>query len=336
MFRLLGADFNFERFRASFHQMHFGWMAAAIVLVLLTYGGRAVRWRVMISPVRPHANLTNLLKATIIGFTAVTLFGRPGELVRPYLIAIRERLPVSSQVAAWFLERIYDLLFVILIFGFGLTRVQPRDGMSPALQWILHTGGYFVAALGILCVTLLVAISVFSEPATRRIREALGIFPARYRERVDGLVMAFAGGMASTRRGRHVFQLIALTVAEWVIIIGANYCLLQSFPATRHLTIIDNVVFLGFVAFGSAVQVPGIGGGMQVAAVLVLTELFGLYVEPATAAALLLWLTMYVVVVPIGLLLAVMEGLSWRSLRHIQEQKEIVAGTVATGVVEGK
>jgi uncharacterized membrane protein YbhN (UPF0104 family) len=335
-FRLFGAEFDFARFRASFHQIHFGWMTAAVILVLFTYLGRAVRWRIMISPARPNASLRNLLNATIIGFTAVTLFGRPGELVRPYLIAMRERLRLSSQLAVWFLERIYDLLFVIFIFGFGLTRVKPRDDMGPALHWILQTGGYFVAGLGLLCVTLLVALSVFTEPATRRIREALAVVPAQYRERLEGLVTAFAGGMASTRRGSYVFQLLAITVAEWVVIIAANYCLLQSFPPTRHLTVADNVVFLGFVAFGSVVQVPGIGGGMQVAAVLVLTELFGLYLEPATAAALLLWATMYVVIVPLGLLIAVWEGLSWRSLRHIEVQTDTSSDDITTGVVDGK
>jgi hypothetical protein len=274
----------------------------------------------MISPIRPHAGFLNLLKATMIGFTAVCLFGRPGELVRPYLIALRERLPVSSQLAVWFLERIYDLLFVILVFGFSLTQVEPKREMSAALQWILNTGGYFVAGIGLLCVTLLVALSVFTEPATKRIRDALSVVPSTYRARLDGLVIAFAGGMASTRRGTYVLQLVAYTVVEWLIIIASNYCLLQAFPATRMLTLTDNLVFLGFVAFGSAVQVPGIGGGMQVAAVLVLTELFGISLEPATAAALLLWLTMYVVVVPIGLALALHEGLSWRSLRHINEQ----------------
>ena len=44
---------------------------------------------------------------------------------------------------------------------------------------------------------------------------------------------------------------------------------------------------MGFVSFGSIVQIPGVGGGMQVVSVLVLTELFGIRLELATAFALL-------------------------------------------------
>jgi hypothetical protein len=142
------------------------------------------------------------------------------------------------------------------------------------------------------------------------------------------LVTAFAGGMASTRRGSYIVQLVAYTAAEWVIILASNYCLLQAFPPTRALTMTDNAVFLGFVAFGSAVQIPGIGGGMQVAAVLALTEIFGLAVEPATAVAVLIWLAQYTIIIPAGLVLAVYEGVSWRSLRHIEEQ-------IPTNIVEG-
>jgi uncharacterized protein (TIRG00374 family) len=326
-----GSGFDLDRFLASFGRLHPGWLAASVALVLLTYPGRAIRWRAMIEAIRPRASLTALLNATVIGFTAVTLFGRAGELVRPYLIAVKERVPLSSQLAVWFLERIYDLLFVILIFGFGLTRVKPKGAMSPALEWILNTGGYFVAGLGLLCVTLLVALSVFTEPATRRICDALAAFPEKYRARFNNLVMEFAGGMASSRRAAHVFKLLAYTAIEWLIIVASAYCLLRSFPPTSSLTITDSIVFTGFIAFGSVVQIPGIGGGMQVAAVLVLTELFGIAVESAAALALLLWVTTYVVIMPAGIVLALHQGLTWASLRHIKDRD---IDQESTGVVE--
>jgi hypothetical protein len=83
----------------------------------LTYVGRALRWRVLIRPVKAHPNLWNLFTGTAIGFTAIVLFGRPGEMVRPYIISLKERLSFSSQMAAWLVERMYDLMMALLIFG---------------------------------------------------------------------------------------------------------------------------------------------------------------------------------------------------------------------------
>ena len=79
-------------------------------------------------------------------------------------------------------------------------------------------------------------------------------------------------------------------------------------------------MFTGFVAFGSIVQIPGIGGGMQVASVVVLTELFGLDLASATGAAVLIWLSMYVFVTPFGILLAIHEGVKWKEISHLKPE----------------
>jgi uncharacterized membrane protein YbhN (UPF0104 family) len=327
LWRLSGGQFDLRRFAASFRDLDWRWVGAGVLLTLATYLGRALRWRVMLSPLRPAAPVRSLLRATLIGFTAVTLFGRPGELVRPYLIARNEGVSVSSQFAVWLLERIYDLLFVVLMFGVALAVVQPRGALGPALQWVLQAGGYLVASIGTICLTVLIAISLFTETAVRRIHDGLAVVPAPHRARLEGWVAAFGSGMASSRRGVFVLKLVVYTIAEWAIIIAATFCLLRSFPPAAGMSLLDTVVFLGFVAFGSAVQLPGIGGGFQVAAVLALTELFGLRLEYATAAALLLWSSMYVVVVPIGLWLAVAQGLSWGTLRHLGERSEVPDAT---------
>jgi len=81
----------------------------------------------------------------------------------------------------------------------------------------------------------------------------------------------------------------------------------------------DVLIFLGFVAFGSIVQIPGIGGGMQVVSVVVLTELFRLPLEVATSIAIASWMISFVTIVPIGLVLAFHEGLQWGKLRHLGE-----------------
>src|SRR5258708_36665384 len=47
---------------------------------------------------------------------------------------------------------------------------------------------------------------------------------------------------------------------------------------------------MAFTLVGSAVQLPGVGGGSQVAAFLAYTAIFGVEKEPAAAAAIVMWL----------------------------------------------
>jgi hypothetical protein len=158
--------------------------------------------------------------------------------------------------------------------------------------------------------------------AHRRLSQAIEAVPERYRGRIQQVLDSFVGGMSSTSSRYFVLQLIAYSVAEWVIISAGIYALLRCYPPTSHFSLVDALVFTGFVAFGSAIQIPGIGGGLQVIAVLVLTELFALKLEAATAMAFFLWFVTWLAVTPFGLVLAGAEGMNWRSLRQIQSRAE--------------
>src|SRR4249920_2578417 len=94
---------------------------------------------------------------------------------------------------------------------------------------------------------------------------------------------------------------------------------IPAFPETAGMRVTDVIIALGFVCFGSVLQIPGVGGGMQIATVLVLTEFYGVSLEAASGIALVLWIITFVVIVPLGLVLAFHEGIKWRSLRHIEE-----------------
>ena len=93
----------------------------AVGLIYFSYFLRAVRWKIFLRPVRKETSTLGLIPPTIIGFTGLALLGRPGELIRPYLIARRTDLSFSSQMAVWAVERIFDIgaftvLLVLAIF----------------------------------------------------------------------------------------------------------------------------------------------------------------------------------------------------------------------------
>lgn len=313
--------FEWREFSATFHQLHWGWVVLSAAFALLTYLGRALRWQVLLRPVRPRSSLWNLLSATAIGFTAIVLFGRAGEPVRPYLVALKERVSFSSQVAAWLIERIYDLLTALLIFGFALSQLEHATvKVGPALEWVLRAGGYAAALTGAASLAVLLAFTFLSEPMRRRLRDALAFLPEPQRARADRIAAAFAQGLESTRNGGHVALLVFYSLLEWALIILCYAALFQAVPATASFTLREIVIFVGFVAFGAVVQIPGIGGGVQVVSVVVLRELFGVGLEAATGLALLIWIITFVVIVPVGLLLAFHEGLTFAKLRKLEQE----------------
>src|ERR1700687_125467 len=117
----------------------------AIALIYLAYVVRAIRWKIFLPPVPPQPPSASLVAPTIIGFTGLALLGRPGELIRPYLIARRQNLSFSSQLAVWAVERIFDIgaftmLLVSAIFVSGGPRSLPFYNR-------FREGGFLLVAL---------------------------------------------------------------------------------------------------------------------------------------------------------------------------------------------
>jgi uncharacterized protein (TIRG00374 family) len=311
--------FEWAIFWSTFRKLNLWWIAAAGALAFSTYIGRAFRWRVLIQSMSANPSLWNLFSATAIGFTAIVLFGRPGEMVRPYLIAVKERLSFSSQVAAWLLERIYDLLMALLIFGVALSHVRGSGvQVGPRIAWVLEVGGVAVGVVAAICLTVLVLLRLFNERMRQRMMDGLAFLPQPYHSRVEGFVSAFTQGVKSTHNQWDVIQILAWSVLEWLIIVGCYWCIFQASPDTAKFRVMDVLIFVGFVSFGAVVQIPGIGGGMQLVSVVVLTELFRFSLEVSSGLAVVLWVVTFVVVVPFGLALAFHDGIQWRRLRHLE------------------
>ena len=262
--------------------------------------------------------MRNLLSATVVGFTASTLFGRPGEFVRPYLIARKEQVPVTSQFAAWVLERIFDLLMALLLFAFALTRVQTSGlHVGQKLTWVLAAGGKVGGALGVAILLVLLSLRHFAEPLRLRLLGALHHLPEKRLAGLEKIVNALFQGVESMRSDAGLFLVLVYSALEWLLICLCYWCLAQSFAGIVNLGLVDVLILMGFVSFGSVVQMPGVGGGMQVVSVLVLTELFGIRLELASAFAVFLWFITFVAIVPLGLFVALKEGLDWHSLKRI-------------------
>jgi glycosyltransferase 2 family protein len=316
--RLSERGFDWALARGSISQLRWNWLFLALVPIFGTYYGRAMRWAVFLKPLKPHPSIPNLLSATIIGFTAITLFGRPGEFVRPYLIAVKERVPVTSQFAAWVLERIFDLLMALLVFAYALSRVESSGlQVGSKLAWVLGAGGRIVTVACLALLIMILSFRHFAEPVKRRLLSFLRFLPEPQYLKMEKLVISFVQGVESTRSDSALLVVLAYSIVEWILIAACYWSLAQAFAGTITLRPVDVLIFMGFVSFGAAIQVPGIGGGMQVVSVVVLTELFGIRLELASAFAFLIWFLTFVAIVPFGLLLALKEGLDWHALRRI-------------------
>jgi uncharacterized membrane protein YbhN (UPF0104 family) len=168
-------------------------------------------------------------------------------------------------------------------------------------------------------VLVLLLVLLGRSPATvcRRLMDALGFLPERFLRRIEGMLAAFMDGAGALRNRGSVAWFVGYTALEWVLVTLCTLALVRSYPEMPRLGWVDILVFMGLVSFGSLLQVPGIGGGVQVATVAVLREIHGVPIELASSVALMIWVITFVVIIPIGIPLALHEGLTWRRIRQL-------------------
>lgn len=216
------------------------------------------------------------------------------------------------------MERILDLLMILSLFGLALTRTG-GVGWAPdsKLHTALQAAGWVAGVTGAGCLAGLIALHRYRGQIRERLEQALSFLPEGPLARVRGFIHAFDEGMESTRDPASLWILVGLTVLEWTLVAGVFITVLRAFPEAAHLTLSEVLTTMGFVTFAGVVQIPGVGGGMQIATILVLTEMYGIGVEAASGVALVLWATNFLFAVPVGLAMAFHEGIHWRTMKHV-------------------
>jgi len=314
--------FDVSEFFESLRHVRVSYLLLAMGAIFSTYSVRALRWKLLLLPVRPDASFLRIFSATIIGFGAMGVLGRAGEVVRVYLIARGERTPLTSQLAIWVLERAFDTLVVLAGLVFAIGWIAGTD--SPAGQFIsteIQRSSRWVGAAVVLILVLLVALRRYYDAlADRFLNRAHHVFHAKTLGSLERGMRLFGEGLHGLRDLKTVVAAIGLTVFHWLLVVVTCYGILMAALPALHWGVSETVIFTGVVMLGSLVQLPAVGGGVQVSAALVLTEFFGAPVEGATAAALLAWLVSFMAVILPALLLMARDGLQWANLSELESK----------------
>ncbi len=318
------AWFDWGAFAASLRNLNKPFLALAFVTIYSTYLVRSLRWQQYVRPIA-HTRLVNLLVATLIGFTSLFLLGRAGEVVRPLLIARKEKLRMASMMGVWLLERIQDLVAMLLWMGLGLTfgRVTAagNSGGTAVLDRAREAGWMALAA--VVTATVVVALWGFrSAGSSDWIDRRFHFLPERWRRKIGETLRSFGEGLQSIKHTSKMLSTFGYSMFLWLLISGTYYIVCQSFGGSLARISFGGILLLVVIAMvGSTVQIPGVGGGTQAATFVGLTAIFGAPVELAASATILIWLLTFVAVSMVGIPLMIHEGLSLGQLRTMARSR---------------
>jgi hypothetical protein len=293
-------------------------------LIYFAYFLRAIRWKIFLQPVRPQAKIMDLLSPTLIGFTGLALLGRAGEFIRPYLIARRTDLPFSSQLAAWAVERIFDVgaFTVLMVLAIFLPSALPAIPHPEYYQRFREGGFLLIGVVGALAVGAIV-IKRSGGAVARWVEERFGHLSANFGHKLAEKIREFGAGLDTIHGPTAMLWLSVVSVGMWYIIALAYQEVTHSYGvAALEIPVSQLLILMGASMLGSMLQLPAVGGGSQMATIAALSSVFDVPPEMAASCGILLWLVTFAAVVPVGLVLAHHERLSLRKLSAESHEAE--------------
>ena len=315
--------FRWDHFWSSLAHARPGYLLAALVATYTSYLLRAYRWKFFLDPIK-KASVWVLFVGQILGFSSIYLIGRLGEFVRPAYIARKEKVPISAMLAVLVLERVYDTVFMVFLFA-GALYLAPRDPAASRAGGILvelNVAGLVLFLAMFLLLPALVWFRLREEAATQWIMGLFSFLRGGARHNLEHFLHSFAEGLKVIHNWRDLLASIVSTALLWILNASVFWLVFQALGGeVAHLTWLATTVVLFFAVIGLSVQIPGIGGGYQVFAILALTKLYSVGVEVATGAAILVWIMISVPCLVLAAALLVHEGLTFRKLEAIAEEE---------------
>jgi uncharacterized protein (TIRG00374 family) len=316
-------NFRWDRLWASITGARLDFLLLALLCVYATFLVRAIRWRFFLYPIK-RASLWVLFVGQVLGFSSIFLVGRPGELVRPAYIAKRENVPMSAMIAVWLLERVFDTIAMVVLFAASLyfEPVGPATAKGVSVLHAMHKGGNVLFGFTGLLVLGLVLFRLRAAQMTALTLKIFGFLPQRAVHIFAHFLHSFGEGLSVIRDWKGLAGSVATTILLWVLNTTTFWLVFRSLGGELgRIAWLASGLTLFCAAIGLVIQLPGIGGGYQVGAILALTEIFNISAEPATGAGILIWIMVSVPCLALGLVLLIHEGLSIRKLEAITEEE---------------
>lgn len=250
-----------DRLMESMAAIGWGRLALVLMLSLANYALRFWRWQLYLGWFGHAVPAWRSLLVYLSGFALTVSPGKAGEAVR-CLYLRRDGVPYSTGLAMMFVERLLDLIAILVLASFILLARQD-------LAW----------AVGVFALCVAVGLAVLHHRRTPDLLVALGgRLGGRAVGAADWLSTTLMRARALLRWGR-LLPVLAIAIVSW----GAEgigvWALASAFPASPDLVFSIGVYGLAILAGAAAVFLPaGLGGteaamtGLLLAAGLSLPE----------------------------------------------------------------
>lgn len=270
---------NFEELKANISSGNFSWFYLVMIVSILVYVIRTLRWQMLIRSIGHEAKFHNAFAALSISYFVSFVVPRLGEITRCLSVKKQHDIPFMQLLGTVIIERVIDilclfiLLFLTLILQFDqIMEFMKENVFQPFYEKIILkiTGGNTFVIITALVIAV-IGISLFFY------------FRKYIRERSPKLLVKFieglTEGLASIAKLKQKKIFILYTFLIWLGYYLMTYFWFFVFKETSLLTAGACLSILSIGTIGRSVPIQGGGMGAYHFLVSSVVVLYGLSEE---------------------------------------------------------
>ncbi len=240
----------------AFNKANYWWLLLLIFFGLSSNFFRAQRWRLLLKPLGYEPSYWNTFSAVMIMFFANLAFPRLGEILRCSILAKYEKVPVEKSIGTMVLERVVDLVCILIIGGLLLLLEYQRfydffvelfGGNKTAAAQESGPAKYII--LGVLALVAIIGIFILNK------KHGFEKIAAVVKEKMMGLWQ----GLVSIKDLDRKWEFLFHTFGIFICYILMPYFGFKCLEETAHLGVVPAMAAVFFGGFAMVATQGGIG-----------------------------------------------------------------------------
>jgi len=273
---------NLEDIFNALQKANWIWLVPTFLFLALSHYIRGLRWNMLIESLGYKTSAFDSFYAVCIGYLVNIAVPRLGEITRCTILSKTQKSPVESLLGTVFLERIIDmltvllLLFSLLAFKLDLLGNYFYHLTKPLMDLIIQN--WQVCLFGFLLLAL--GMFIFIKTWLKNLLAVKAL------AKVLGFLRGMGEGMLSIKKLRNPLGFVFYSLLIWALYLFTTIFVFKCLESTRDLGLGEGLAVLIAGGFGMAAPTPGGIGSYHLLVSEVLT-LFQISKAEGLAAATL-------------------------------------------------
>ncbi len=245
----------FDELAKILQKVNFWWIGLSLLFAFISFFSRARRWMLLIEPLGFKPSFKNTYHSLMVGYISNFALPRLGELTRCVTLGNREKIPVDSLIGTVIVERVVDLLMLMLILLVLLFSWMDKFGAffgeqvyGPLQQKFTEVFGgtlmlWLILAVSILLIILLIYL----------FRKKLARFSLI--RKIKDILIGVLGGLKTIYRMKRKWEFLLHSVLIWSLYIMMTWVVVFALEELSGLSFIDGMFLLVIGGLGMSAPV---------------------------------------------------------------------------------